>query len=143
MPALLNGSKREKAKSKMIAEEKTKPVEATVEEQELEEQEAKEPKLTLLKKLEAEMLLKPYALDFPGVETSEEFCLEKCSRFILEPLGEAIATERDWLDFARSVWQWRSQSEDRRLDASADDAIARLEEDPRILEIVRQKLAKR
>lgn len=143
MPALLNG-KREKAK-KMVTEEKVKPsVEPQAEEEDGgQEAEAKEPKLTLLKKLEPEMLSAPYPLEFPGVESSDEFCFEKCSRFILEPLSDAIATERDWLDFARSVWAWRGQAEERRLDATADDAIARLEEDPRILEIVRQKLAKR
>lgn len=152
MPTLLNGKRTEKAKSKMVTEEKAKPsVEPRLEVEEgdnedresNEDQETKEPKLTLLKRLEPDMLTDPYPLEFPGVETSEEFCYDKCSRFILEPLGNAIAAEKDWLNFARNVWQWREQAEDRRLEAKALDAIARLEEDPRILKIVKQKLVER
>lgn len=145
MPALLNGKRSEKAKStKMVTEEKaTKPVEVQIEteEEQEEQEEPKKSKLTLLKKLEPEMLSNPYPVDLPGISQSDEFCLEKCNQFILEPLADAIANEKDWLDFARAVWQWRNQAEERRIEAMADDLIARAEEDPRILGILREKLA--
>lgn len=139
MPALLNGNQKTGRKSKVVVEEK--PVEAQAVETKEEEQESKK-KISLLKKLEPEMLLRPYSIEMPGIADSEEFCLEKHSQFILEPLGEAIQSEKDWLDFARATWQWREQAEERRLESTADDAIARLQEDPRVLEIVKQKLTK-
>lgn len=126
----------------MVIDEKPKISEpATTKETEDSEQSEKKGRLTLLKKLEPEMLSNPYPVELPGITSSDEFCLEKCSQFILEPLGGAIATVKEWLDFARSCWQWRDQAEERRLESTADDAIARLQEDPRLLEIVRQKLA--
>lgn len=138
MPTLLNGNQKTARKSKMVVEEK--PVEQAVENQE--EQESKSKKFSLLKKLEPEMLLNPYPIEMPGIADSEEFCLEKHSQFILEPLADAIRSEKEWLDFARATWQWREQAEERRLESTADDAIARLQEDPRVLEIVKKKLVK-
>ena len=141
MPALLNGKQRAKS-TKMVTDEKPSALTPpTTKEVEDGEQESKKGRLTLLKKLEPEMLSSPYPIELPGITSSDEFCLEKCSQFILEPLGDAIASEKEWLDFARSVWRWREAAEERRLESTADDAIARLQEDPRLLEMVRQKLA--
>lgn len=141
MPALLNG-KREKAKStKMVTEEKeksaAKPVEVEAEES------AESRRITAAKKLEPEMLSDPYPIDYQGVEDSSEFCLEMCYQRILGPLGEAIPTENDWLDFARAVWQWRDQSEERRVQIAAANEIAKIQEDPKLYEAVKELILKR
>lgn len=140
MPALLNG-KREKAKStKMVTEEKKiahKPSEAEAEEN----QESK--KITLAKRLEPEMLTAPYPIDYDEVEDSSDFCLEVCYQKVLGPLGDALPTEEDWLEFARSAWQWREQSEERRVQIAAANEMAKLQEDPKLFEAVKDIILKR
>lgn len=131
MPGLMNGKKERAKSTKMTVEEKpkkAKPVEV--------EPEENETRLTLAKRLEPEMLNNPYPVDYPGLEDSAEFCLEKIYRTIVDPLGDAMPTEREWLDLARRAWQWRNQVEERNLRAAAKSMYARAQEDPRLWEMM-------
>ena len=132
--SLLNGKSKTKS-TKMVTEEKEKRPTAKAVEVETEEN-AESKRITTNKRLEPEMLSHPYPIDYAGVEDSSEFCLEVCYQKVLGPLGDAIPTENDWLDFARAVWQWRNQGEERELRERAKNQYARAQEDPRIWEMM-------
>lgn len=138
--SLLNGKSKAKS-TKMVTEEKeksnAKPIEVEAEES------TESKRITAAKKLEPEMLSDPYPIDYPGVEDSSEFCLEMCLQRILGPLGDAIPTEKDWLDFARAAWQWKEQSEERRVQIAAANEIAKIQEDPKLYEAVKEIILKR
>lgn len=103
---------------------------------------ADKPKRTgnpLMKGLEAGMLETPYPLDFYNGMMSDEFCFEKTSKLILEPLN--LKTEKQAIDFLKRVFKWNSQAEERRIDGIVRDILARAGEDPKVLERLKDSLA--
>lgn len=103
---------------------------------------ADKPKRTgnpLMKGLEAAMLETPYPLDFYNGMMSDEFCFEKCSKMILEPLN--LKTEKQGIEFLKRVFKWISQAEERRIDQIVRDILARAGEDPKVLERLKDSLA--
>lgn len=136
--SLLNGKSKAKS-TKMVTEEKSaaKPIEVEAEES------TESKRITAAKKLEPEMLNDPYPINYEGVQDSSEFCLEMCYQRILGPLGDAIPTEKDWLDFARAAWQWKEEAEERRVQIAAANEMAKLQEDPKLFEAVKEIILKR
>lgn len=103
---------------------------------------ADKPKRTgnpLMKGLEAGMLETPYPLDFYNGMMSDEFCFEKTSKLILEPLN--LKTEKQAIDFLKRVFKWNSQAEERRIDGIVRDILARAGEDPKVLARLKDSLA--
>lgn len=94
----------------------------------------------LMKRLKPDYLSSPEPLDFADGMMSNEFCFEKTSKMILEPL--AFETEKEWLAFAKQAWQWQQQAETREKEAIANSVLHQIESDPKVLEILKEKLLK-
>lgn len=92
----------------------------------------------ILKSLHADMIKNPHELDFADGMMSNEFAWEKTCKFILEPLE--FETEKEWLDFAKSVWQWRQDAEKRQAELAAEKLLAEASANPLLMEILKQKL---
>lgn len=94
----------------------------------------------LMKRLEPEFLSNPQPLEFAEGMMSDEFCFEKTCRTILEPL--AFETEKEWVAFAKLAWHWQQQAETREKEAIALQVLHQIESDPKVLEILKEKLLK-
>lgn len=95
----------------------------------------------LMRRLEPSFLSNPQPLpDLPDGMMSDEFCFEKCSKMIVEPLG--FQSEKDLIAFAKQTWQWIQQAEAREKEAIANRVLQEIESDPKLLEIIRGKLSK-
>lgn len=92
----------------------------------------------LMRGLKPEMYKSPYSLDFAGGMASDQFCLEKCASTIVQALE--FKTEKEWIDFAKQTWRWIGQAEERRREAVVQDLLARASEDPKVLELLKEKL---
>lgn len=93
----------------------------------------------LMNSLSSDFLSDPRPLEFADGMPSDEFAMEKCVRFVVEPLK--FETEKEWLAFAKRVWTWAQQAEERHKAAAADELIARLGDDPELIGILKKKLA--
>lgn len=89
-------------------------------------------------RLKPEMLKSSHPLDFAGGMASDQFCLKKCAETIV--LALEFKTEKEWIDFAKSTWRWIGQAEERRREATVKDLLARASEDPKVLELLKEKL---
>jgi hypothetical protein len=91
----------------------------------------------LMRNLTPTMWREPYTID--GVEpiNSEELCLEKGNKMLLEAMG--LVEEEDWMDYCRRVFQWRKSANDRKLNAEAELLAAQLRQNP---ELLKRALAK-
>lgn len=94
----------------------------------------------LMKRLEPSFLSEPRPLDFAEEMMSDDFCYEKCSKVIFEPLG--FKTEKECIAFAKLAWHWQEQAEVREKEAIANQVLQQIEGDPKLLQIIREKLAK-
>lgn len=94
----------------------------------------------LMKRLEPEFLTDPQPLDFADGMMSNDFCFDKCSKTIIEPLG--FGSEKEWLAFAKQAWHWQQQAETREKEAIANNVLHQIESDPKVLEILKEKLLK-
>lgn len=95
---------------------------------------------TLMKRLKPEFLSDPQQLGFAEGMMSDEFCFEKTCKTILEPL--AFETEKEWIAFAKQAWDWQQQAETREKEAIANSLLHEIEGDPKLLEILKEKLSK-
>ena len=93
-----------------------------------------------------QMISDPYPLDFADGMDSYDFAMEKCRRLIISPLK--IKTSKAWLEFSKSTWGWVESASDREARAHADqlvkqiqDLIAETEEDPKLNQLIKEKLA--
>jgi hypothetical protein len=82
------------------------------------------------------MITDPHELDFADGMKSNEFAWEKTSRQILEPLG--FETEKEWLDYARAVWKWKTEAQARDIERQASRILT--EANPQLIEALKQKL---
>lgn len=94
----------------------------------------------LMKRLEPEFLSEPQPLEFAEGMMSDEFCFEKTCQTILEPL--AFESEKEWVAFAKQAWHWQQQAETREKEAIALQVLDQIESDPKVLEILKEKLLK-
>lgn len=94
----------------------------------------------LMKRLEPGFLSNPQPLDFAEGMMSDEFCFEKTCRTIVEPL--AFETEKEWVAFAKLAWHWQQQAETREKEAIALQVLSQVENDPKLLEIMKEKISK-
>lgn len=94
----------------------------------------------LMKRLEPEFLSNPHPLEFAEGMMSDEFCFEKTCMTILEPL--AFETEKEWVAFAKQAWHWQQQAETREKEAIVLQVLHQIESDPKVLEILKEKLLK-
>lgn len=89
--------------------------------------------------LSADFLSDPHPLEFIKELQSDEFAMEKCSKLIVEPLE--FESEKEWLNFAKRVWEWSEGSEIRQKEALADELLAQATVDEELMRIVKSKLA--
>lgn len=93
---------------------------------------------SLMKRLEPEFLSNPHPLDILDGMMSDDFCFEKCSKLITEQLE--CETEKDWLAYAKQVWQWRIKAETRKKEEIANTVLQQIKSDPLLLEIIKKDL---
>lgn len=93
----------------------------------------------LMKVITPEMLSSPYPLDFMDGMMSDQFCYEKANKQILQPLG--FKTEKEWLAFCKQVWAWNESAELRESEAIANQFLSQYQDNPKIIEILKQKLS--
>lgn len=93
---------------------------------------------SLMKRLEPDFLSNPHPLEILDGIMSDHFCFEKCSKLIAEQLE--FQTEKEWLAFAKQVWHWQQEAETRRKEVAAAAILQQIESDPKLLEILKQKL---
>ena len=89
-------------------------------------------------KLSAQMIADPFPLDFIDGMDSKEYALEKLRREVIAPLG--FASQKDWLEFARQGWSWAENSSIREKQAEVNSLISRIEDDPELIQLLRDKL---
>lgn len=94
----------------------------------------------LMRKLEPEMLRNPYPIDLLNGKSldSDQLCYSRCASFIFEPVG--LKSEKECIEFAKNVWKWMGAAETRRREELAEELLAKATEDPKVLEILREKL---
>lgn len=92
-----------------------------------------------VQRLKPEYLLDPQPLDFADGMMSNDFCFDRCSRTIIERLN--FETEKEWLAFAKQAWHWQQQAETREKEAIATQLIQQAQNDPKVLEILKEKLS--
>ena len=93
-----------------------------------------------------EMVTDPYPLEFADGMDSYDFAMEKCRRTIVAPLK--FKNQKEWLDFAKSVWVWVESTDEREIKAQADQLaqriqylIAETQSNPLLNQLLKEKLA--
>lgn len=92
----------------------------------------------LLRLITADMYLTPHPLEFTNEFDSREFCLEKGYRLLLEPLE--FQSEKQWLDYAREVWEWNESQELRRKESIVRDILATYQNDDDIMKMLKEQI---
>lgn len=91
----------------------------------------------LMRGLTPQMWSEPYQIDGIDPIMSDELCLEKGNKLLLEAMG--LTEEEDWLNYCRQVFVWRQSANDRKLNAEAELLAAQLRQNP---ELLKRALAK-
>lgn len=96
--------------------------------------------------LTPEMIQEPYPLDFADGMDSYDFAMEKCRRLICGPLK--FKSQKEWLEFAKSVWGWVESASDREAKLQADQLVERIksliaetQDNPKLNQLIKEKLA--
>ena len=96
--------------------------------------------------LSPEMIQEPYPLDFADGMDSFDFAREKCRRSICGPLK--FKSQKEWLKFASSVWEWVESASDREAKIQANQLVERIKnliaetsDNPKLNQLIKEQLA--